>query len=268
MADWQIPPGVTKGNWEYAQAQYISTNYDQFLADDPLTVADRKILDRYFPVIQRVESPEGRAGPVVADFGCGNGRTLVPLLGRGYRGLGIDLSIPMLSGFAKKISESSKLNHDLMLVQANLVELEGFSDNTIDHAISLFSTLGMIAGQLHRAAFLGHVRRMLKPGGMFVMHAHNVWFQTRHPGGIRWVIQNAFNHVRGKSEFGDRTATYRSINEVFIHSFQKSTLEAELVKAGFRVKKWFGILPGSEEAVEKLPWPSAWRTIGWIVVCE
>lgn len=153
-----MPLGVTQANWEYAQASHISTGYDEFLKGDPLTAIDRQIIARYLPDV-----PHGRgdsadhAGPIVADFGCGNGRTLALLLHRRYRGHGIDLSIPMLRTFIEK--ESKILSEEivplmrggLLLLQANLVELDGIGDDTVDHGISLFSTLGMIQRAKHRA---------------------------------------------------------------------------------------------------------------------
>ncbi len=102
-ANWQIPRGVTASNWEYAQANHISTGYDKFLSGDPLTTVDRQILNRYLPDLKfETEKKSNSNRPIIADFGCGNGRTLIPLLDRGYRGVGIDLSIPMLSAFQKK----------------------------------------------------------------------------------------------------------------------------------------------------------------------
>ncbi len=274
-ASWHIPAGVTKSNWEYAQAKHIATGYDDFLQGDPLTAIDRRILTRYFPDV-RDGGPESgcHRGPIVADFGCGNGRTLDPLLRRGYRGVGVDLSIPMLTAFAEKGSDlvavrpGASNQGGLLLLQANLVELDGIGDQTIDHGISLFSTLGMIQGARHRAEFLKHVRRLIKPGGMFILHAHNAWFQIRHPGGIRWAFWSALSHLRGKAEFGDRTANYRSISQMFIHSFRRRELAGALRAAGFSETKWFGILPGVDSELERLPMGSSVRLVGWIVVCR
>lgn len=275
IATWQVPPGVSKANWEYVRAAHISTGYDEFLSGDPLTAVDRQILARYLPDVRALEKDTGNLkGPIVADFGCGTGRTLAPLLRRGYRGVGIDLSIPMLQTFEEKqsgIPESGSgcsVGGDLLLLQANLVELDGIADNTIDHGISLFSTLGMIQGAQHRSAFLGHVRRMIKPGGLFIVHAHNAWFQIRHPGGMRWALESAASHVRGKSEFGDRTANYRNIKQMFIHSFRRRELARLLRAAGFVENKWFGVLPGVELPQAQFPMASSIRLVGWIVICE
>lgn len=268
---WQIPIGVTKSNWEYVQAEHIARGYDKFLSIDPLTAIDRQIINRYLPALP---DRNPTSGPVIADFGCGNGRTLAPLLRRGYRGVGIDLSTAMLKTFLKKESVYLSSNASvepppgLVVIKANLVELDGLASDSIDHGISMFSTLGMIHGEDHRASFLAHVRRVIRPGGLFIVHAHNVWFQIRHPGGLRWALRSVWEHVGGKSEFGDRRANYRKINQMFIHSFRRRELGRALQDAGFSKLTWFGILPGNKSPVKRLEWGSSLRVVGWIVVCE
>ena len=277
---WQIPRGVSKGNWDYVRANQIAEEYDQFLHDDPLTKVDRQIIDRYLhPVdensaeIQR-DDPAGvpPQAPLVADLGCGTGRTLVPLLQRGYRGLAIDLSMPMLTQFAQKNQTkkfgASLQSGQLTLLNANLCELDGLKDNSIDHAVCMFSTLGMISGSSNRALFLEHVRRILKPGGLFILHAHNVWFQVRSRGGVKWALGNAWSRIRGDREFGDRTADYRGLRKLFIHSFRKNELRRALADQEFGDLTWYGIEPGATEVSERVGLGSSLRLVGWIVVCR
>lgn len=276
-ANWQIPRGVTASNWEYAQANHISTGYDKFLSGDPLTMVDRQILNRYLPDLKfETEKKSNSNRPIIADFGCGNGRTLIPLLDRGYRGVGIDLSIPMLSAFQKKIGiepniaelSSDRRENGCFWIQANLVELQGIADGAFDHGLSLFSTLGMIRGHENRQLFLRHARRTIKPGGWFILHAHNVWYQLRHPGGLRWALGNSLRAMRGKSEFGDRESNYRGINKMFIHSFRRRELAKALSLAGFHEFDWFGVSPHQEQPVDGLPLGHPLRLVGWVVACR
>ena len=74
-------------------------------------------------------------------------------------------------------------------LRANLVELDCLADASVDYAVSLFSTLGMIHGRPNRQRALGHVRRMLKPGGVLVLHVHNFWYNLFDPGGPWWVLK-------------------------------------------------------------------------------
>jgi SAM-dependent methyltransferase len=260
---WQIPPGLTSGNFDYIRSTSIASKYDDFLRDNPLAAADGEILDRYLPVAED-HLPQR---PIVADFGCGNGRSLLPQLIKGYQGLGIDMSLPMLAGMQDKASQL-ELDDHLVSVQCNLVEMESLATDCIDFGICMFSTLGMISGRSNRQRFLQHVRRMLKPGGRFIVHAHNAIYQLRHRHGFRWAASATWKAIRGKQEFGDRTATYRSINNMFIHSFRRGELKRDLQQAGFEIKHWHGIEPGQNQATDGLPWGSDFRMVGWIVVCE
>ena len=273
---WQIPRGVAKGNWDYVRANQIATQYDEFLAGDPLTKVDWQIIDRYLPPLETGENLQSgdsqSQAPLVADFGCGTGRTLAPLLQRGYRGLAVDLSIPMLAQFAKKTDfealGTSLQSGQLTLVNANLCELDGLKDDSVDHSICMFSTLGMIAGSGNRASFLAHARRILKPGGLFILHAHNVWFQLGSRGGIKWALGSAWSQLRGDCEFGDRLADYRGLRNLYIHSFRRNELQRALVDNGFTDLKWYGVGPGATEVLENFPAGSSMRLVGWIVVCR
>ncbi len=266
VPQWQIPPGLTIGNFDYTNSSSIAADYDHFLSGNDLNSIDGKAFRRYLPASE--DGPP--QGTVVADFGCGNGRSLLPLLAQGYRGLGIDLSVSMLGSFAAKAQEAS-LADRVSLVQANLVQLDAFTDNSIDAAICMFSTLGMIHGRKHRERFLKHVRRMLKPDRPFVLHAHNSLFQIRQHQGFRNAAASMWKACRGKQEFGDRTATYRGVKNMFIHSFRRAELKRDLEQAGFTVNKWIGIRSASDQATDldaPLPWLSDLRLVGWIVVCE
>ena len=72
-------------------------------------------------------------------------------------------------------------------VQANLVALDFLADASFDYAACLFSTLGMVAGADQRRRVLTHVRRVLRPGAVLVLHVHNYWFNLWDRGGRRWA---------------------------------------------------------------------------------
>ena len=133
---WQVPPGVTRGTWEYAQAEHIARDYDEYFALNRLFEFDERILARHFT----------RPG-VVVDFGAGTGRALAPLARRGFHGVAVDLSLEMLDVIGDKIDEED-LSIDRLA--ANMVELDCLADGIADYGICLFSTLGMIRGRENR----------------------------------------------------------------------------------------------------------------------
>jgi len=50
---WQIPPGLTIGNFDYTKSSSIADNYDQFLAGNELDLIDRQTLRRYLPPLEQ-----------------------------------------------------------------------------------------------------------------------------------------------------------------------------------------------------------------------
>ena len=113
---------------------------------------------------------------------------------------------------------------------------------------------------------------MLKNDQPFILHAHNSLFQIRQYQGIRSTASSLWKACTGKQEFGDRTATYRGVKNMFIHSFRRAELNRDLEQAGFTVSKWVGIRPATKNAATNidaaLPWLSDLRLVGWIVVCS
>ena len=75
-------------------------------------------------------------------------------------------------------------------LRANLVELGCIRSGAVDYGICMFSTLGMIRGRQNRRRVLAHARRILKPGGLFVLHVHNLWYNLFDPQGRLWLARH------------------------------------------------------------------------------
>jgi ubiquinone/menaquinone biosynthesis C-methylase UbiE len=256
---WQLPLGVSPGLWEYAHTDFIATDYDNYFAFNRMFEFDEQV------VLRSIERHGGKPGQWVADLGCGTGRALVFLARHGYRGLAIDLSQRMLQIVAQKARQEDL---PIACLRANLVELDGLADQSIDHACSLFSTLGMIRGREYRRQLLRHVRRVLRPGGVLVLHVHNRWFNLYDPGGPWWLLRSYLDAcLRPGCEVGDKVFPYRGLNNMFLHVFTKGELGRDLRKSGFRVRQWIPLDPRRHQ---QLRWPwlaSRLRANGWIVVC-
>jgi SAM-dependent methyltransferase len=252
---WQLPPGVTRGTWEYAHADHIADDYDAYFAHTELFALDEAVIRRHFTT----------AG-LVADLGCGTGRALVPLARRGFRGLAIDLSEPMLRNVREKAAREYL---DIMCLKANLVELDVVGDGSVDYCLSLFSTLGMIRGQANRQKALAHARRILRPGGKFVLHVHNYWYNLYDPGGPWWVVGNLWQSLaRRDVERGDKFFFYRGVNNMFLHVFTYGELKRALRCAGFRIIETIHLDPVRRKALRYSWLMGNLRANGWIVVCQ
>lgn len=229
-----IPPsGIDKGTWDYIREPAIAAGYDAGLAGDPLTTQDAGLVA---DLLEHWESPDP---PVVADFGCGTGRSILPLLERHCAVLAVDLSQPMLGQLCGKVSDLPALKTaQLLILQANLLELTGLRSQSCDLGLCLYSTFGMVRGRENRAKFLQHAFRILKPGARLLLHGHNLWWQLNFPGGLHWLVRNRFQSLfQRQLEFGDRFADQRTILQLPIHSFTLPALRRELTAAGFELEQ-------------------------------
>jgi len=253
--DWQLPRGLTRGLWDYTHSDSIADDYDDYFAYCKLFEFDEALLHRHFT----------RPGLVV-DLGCGTGRALIPLVRRGYRALAVDFSLPMLEIVAAKAREEHLA---IDCLRANLVELDMLPDGIADYAICLFSTLGMIRGRENRRAALVHFRRILKPGGLLMLHVHNYWHQLLTGPGRRWLLGNVFRGVvRRDLEMGDKFFSYRGIPNMFLHVFRHGELSRDLAAAGLRARHWHWLDVRRHRELKR-PWlAGGLRASGWIVVCE
>jgi len=251
----QLPRGVSRGIWRYTQAEHIADLYDDYFAQNRLFDFDRQVLARHFV----------RPGLVI-DLGSGTGRALVALARRGFRGLGVDLSPAMLQILVRK----AKLeNLPICVVRANLVELDCIRSRSFDYAVCLFSTLGMVQGRENRDRLLAHARRILKPGGLFVLHVHNLWYNLFDAAGRRWLLAHLPATLFGRRlERGDKYFHYRGIPRMFLHTFTRGEILGALVRAGFRAKELIP-LDSTRQRALGCPWFfGRLRANGWIVVCR
>lgn len=241
--------------WQYAHSDQIAGQYDDFFAENRLFEFDEQILARHF----------ARSG-LVADLGCGTGRTVLPLARRGFRCLAIDLSLPMLRLVGRKAREYGLAVHRL---RANLVELDCLRDECLDYAVCLFSTLGMVRGRASRQRLLEHACRALKPGGLFVVHVHNFWFRLFDADGRRWLAGHLVRTLVSREiERGDRFFDYRGIPNMYLHTFSQRELLRALRSAGFRLVELIPLAVDRQRPLAR-PWLfGSLRANGWIAVCR
>ena len=254
LADWQLPPGVTRGMWDYAHADHIADDYDDYFAYNSLFTYDRDV------VLEQVTRPG-----VVVDLGCGTGRLLVPLAERGHTCVGVDLSLPMLRVVGQKAHDTGLTIHR---VQANLAELRCFAAGSVDYALLMFSTLGMIRGARDRQLVLDHVRRALKSGGRLIIHVHNRWYSLFDPQGRWWLARSWLLNRWSGLEPGDRVFEYRGIPNMCLHTFTLGELTSILRRSGFAVRQLISLDTQRQRPLAR-PWLlGRLRANGWIAICE
>ncbi len=248
-----IPPG----NRRYFQEPAVADTYDDSLRGNSIAAFDERLWCQFLDELAN----QGKDATVI-DFGCGTGRSLGPADLRGFKVIGVDLSMPMLKRAERKLQMRAEgvaaTQQRWLLVQSDLRDLGWLGDNSADLAGCFFSTLGMIRFRKHRNFFLREVVRVLKRGGSFLVHAHNLWHQARFPGGKRWLILSGLRSLISSSfEYGDRYADQRHVAGLFLHSFTRSALHRELRDAGLTIRATYDI-PDSNQ--QRTP-------IGWVCHC-
>ena len=215
--DWRLPPGVSRAVWDYLHDPQLARTCDERLAGTSLLEFDLRLAESLFP-----------APGTLIDLGCGTGRLAIPFAQRGFSVLGVDLSAEMLR-IAQEKARAANVN--LQFLRANLVELDGVRDECFDYAACLFSTLGMISGRDNRRKALTHVRRILKPGGRFMLHVHNLWFHLGTRAGRRWLLRDRLRALAGDPAAGD----YDAPHAVALHHFSKREILNDLKATGFKI---------------------------------
>jgi SAM-dependent methyltransferase len=253
--DWQLPPGVNRGLWDYLHDRDLARGYDASLAGSVLFAADQAFAERHF-------NHPGR----LIDLGCGTGRLLIPFARRGFCVLGVDLSEEMLRVTGEKAAAAGVTVHRL---KASLVELDGLRDQAFDYAACLFSTLGMVMGAVQRRQVLAHAFRLLRPGGKFVLHVHNRWFNAWDPQGRRWLLKDLFGSLFRLVPGGDRVMpVHQGIAGLTLHLFTRRETVRLLTGAGFRLLEVRPLGLASDGRLPRPWWLPGLRAYGYLLAAE
>jgi SAM-dependent methyltransferase len=247
IPDWQLPAGVDRGLWDYLHAADMVAGYDEQVRSSALAAADVAFCDRAFP-----------APGKLLDLGCGTGRLCAHFATKGFECVGVDLSDEMLAKARERTTGLNPVARTTFL-KANIAERIEMSDGSFDYAACLFSTLGMVRGAENRAKVVANAFRLLKPGGRFVLHAHNRFFR-----GLGWkrVASQRLKTLLGRSDAGDLTMPQAYGGApLTLHHFTAREAEAILGGAGFEVKDVAALGAEGQPAAGS-------RVYGWLFLGE
>jgi SAM-dependent methyltransferase len=258
LPSWKLPAGVSRGTWDYLQSEHIASDYDRYFAEHPLMRLDVPFVVEHLPPLNQ-EQPA-----LIADLGCGTGRVSRALSPLGYRMLNVDLSQHMLDQLMKQ-TQHPELNQCL---QANLVELECLEPSSLDMAVCLFSSIGMIRGRKNRVRFLSTLRPALKPRAKFILHAHNRYHSLWDPSGPTWLLATKWKSLWQKDwEFGDRVYSYRGLPAMFLHIYCRRELRQDLIAAGFKATEFFPLNVTGDAIIPSTPL-STLKAGGYFVIAS
>jgi SAM-dependent methyltransferase len=108
--------------------------------------------------LETVGRPRGR----LLDLACGAGRHLHELRRNGIEGVGVDLSLALLSRARRSASPP------FHLVRADMRDLP-FRDGSFSAVVSFFTSFGYFETEAEDRRVAGEIRRVLEPGGRFLL---------------------------------------------------------------------------------------------------
>jgi SAM-dependent methyltransferase len=205
---------------------YEIANEDAFLRLQELALEDAGLNELEQELMRRGSNP-----PKVLDIGCATGSLLEKLQDRGWAVRGIEIGAPS-AAYARK---TRGLDVSTLPLEENR-----FPPNTFDLVLASH----LIEHLNDPASFVGEARRVLAPGGRFLVTTPNI-------GGLQARL------------FKDR---WRSAIFDHLYLFSIKTLSALLIRAGFTVEKtvtWGGLAAGAAPLPLKRLFDRAAKPLGF-----
>ena len=124
--------------------------------------------------VSHIGSPEAVAeviaglanGGQVLELGVGTGRLALPVAAMGFDVTGLDASPAMLDVLRAKPGADR-----LTLIEGDMADPVGLDNASFSVVLIGFNTLFNLTTESAQAACIGHIARLLEPGGRFVMEA-------------------------------------------------------------------------------------------------
>jgi len=166
---------------------------------------------------------------IVADFGCGNGRHLIPCAKYCKKVYGIDISEKLLDIIKRKIEKQNITNVELM--HSNLVKIP-LKDNSVDSVIFIAS-LHNIKGRDNRITALRELKRVLKKDKTAMISVWSRWQDKFRKDFFKKAFQ-----IQNKNEYGDIDVYWRQDGldiPRFYHLYSKKEFEKDIKSAGLEI---------------------------------
>ena len=151
---------------------------------------DESEAERHVDFVEAVLlEPGGRRPQAVLDLACGAGRHTQKLRGRGFRTLGVDLSLTLLAqapGLPRTAGDMCRLP---------------FKSRSFDWVLNFFTSFGYFETERQNFQVLEEIERVIAPGGSFLIDLFNreqvvknlVAKETQEHGGYRAEIERWFD---------------------------------------------------------------------------
>lgn len=193
-------------------------------------------------IVKREIAPYSTDTSITMDAGGGTGRWAIKL-SEVLKGnfVVFDRSRDMLAKASENITNSSKSDR-VSTVEGDLIQIDGFSDNSIDNIVSIYSPLSFIYEQ---DKAVQELFRILKPGGRILMMSHS----------YHNALASKINNYRADADELQKLANEQLVKwaphvpELVTHS--KESIEKLFSGEGFEIQKTYGVpifvQPGQED---------------------
>jgi len=165
----------------------------------------------------------------ILDIGCGNGRFLGILENKPVDYTGVDFS----EGLIATARERWREREQTAFVVGDALALP-FPKYSFDHAVS-FAVLHHIPSRAYRLQFLSEAARVVKPGGLIILTAWNVWHSRP------WIILKfALKKLIGRThvDFGDAMLDFGTKkNARYVHALTLGEIRLLARKAGLTIER-------------------------------
>lgn len=223
-----------------------TTVVTSYLAPDELTPAEEHLFGHYL-----------RPGSDLLDLGVGTGRTTAALRAVSGSYVGVDLSPQMIAAARQRFPDA-----DLQVADA--ADLARFPTGSFDAVVFSFNGLDYVPLRRRNAA-VREIRRVLRPGGVFIMSTHNPRAVIRPPDpthGAKAPAISAYRTLRRLRRLGTG-AFWTGSGMVWdpikdgldTHMSTPGRLTAELAAHGLTLIETVG----AEHPRRSSPWATEWN---------
>lgn len=163
----QKPKLYEKGNSVMWTDEHISKQLLHVHLDSELDLGSRKP-ETINSTIEWVLANTENKQLNILDLGCGPGLYSEKLANAGHRVTGVDFSANSIE-YAKKEAEKKKL--DITYLKEDYLKLD-LKENTFDLVLLIYTDFGPLL-PTEREQLLGNIKKVLKPGGLFIFDVLN-----------------------------------------------------------------------------------------------
>lgn len=173
-------------------------------------------------------------GGKIFDPMMGPGRHVVYFAKKGHDVWGNDFNKHMVDQTRRALKKNKTT---AKLTNYDVCKLARIKDNTFDHIIVMFNSLGSIYKKDRRQLALKEFSRVLKPGGHLYIHCHNIAGFMGNSENM-WLLKETLFNRPSNLEFGDVIDDDDYLEGLsYQHLFTPWEVSNQLKKARLKVKK-------------------------------